>query len=358
MQLKSEILSWLHTGQLKADEQMPSENEIAGRFGMSRQTVRQALGELEQEGWLYRLQGKGTFVSAPKNKPAADQPLVGMLTTHISDYIFPHIVRGAEAVLRERGYGLMLSSTDNDKDKEAQNLKLLLGRPLQGLIVEPTRSAQGNPNLNLFLSLEYNGIPYVMINERYAELECACVKMDDDAGGFLAAEHLIQGGHRRIAGFFKTDDLQGVNRLKGFRRAHSQYGLPLHPEYVVHYATEEKATKTMDALLALLEGPDRPTAAVCYNDELAVLLLDAVRKAGLRVPEDLSIVGFDDSMLATATEVKLTSVSHPKAELGIRAAELLMQMMSGSGPGPGAPIDVVFPPSLVIRESTRSISST
>jgi GntR family transcriptional regulator of arabinose operon len=356
VQLKQEILSWLHTGRLQLGDQMPSENEIADQFQMSRQTVRQTFGELEQEGWLRRVQGKGTFVASPLQRQAQEVQTIGVITTYISDYIFPLIVRGAEAVLRSRGYRLLLSSTDNNKEKERDSLQLQLSEPLSGLIIEPTKSAEGNPNLNYFLSLDYRNVPYIMINERYAEMDCPCVKVDDELGGFLAAEHLIQLGHRKIAGFFKMDDLQGVNRLKGFVRAHREYQVPLVPEAVIHYTTEEKRTKPyVQAVGMLTEKTDkRPTAFVCYNDELAVHLLEAARQTGMSVPQDLSIVGFDDSSLATATEVKLTTLTHPKTDLGARAAELLIERIERKA-ARESQSSQVYKPELISRESTRKI---
>lgn len=357
LQLKRELLSWLHSGALKPNDQLPSEHEIAEQFQMSRQTVRQALGELEREGWVYRVQGKGTFVSgAPMQNKGNQTHTIGIITTSIADYIFPHIVYGAESTLRNEGYRLLLSSTDNDKAKERESLQMLLGQPLSGLIIEPTKSTEGNPNLSYFLSLDYYNIPYVMINERYPEISCPCLKLDDEMGGFLAVEHLIKLGHRRIAGFFKTDDLQGVNRLKGFIRAHRQYGIPLLPERVVNYVTEEKRTKPYElAKSMLLWTEERPSAFVCYNDELAVLLLEAARQSDISIPQDLSLVGFDDSSLATATEVKLTTLTHPKAEMGEDAAELLIQMIE-SRLDSQKPSDKIYKPELIVRESTRSIS--
>jgi GntR family transcriptional regulator of arabinose operon len=353
LQLKQEIMSWLHSGRLKPNEQMPSEHDIASQFQISRQTVRQTLGELEKEGWLYRLQGKGTFVSQPRIRQLQDVQTIGMITTHISDYIFPHIVRGAEGMLRRRGYSLMLSSTDNDKEKERENLELMLGQPLSGLIIEPTKSAQGNPNLHYYLQLQVHNIPFIMINERYPELHCPCLKVDDEAGGFAAAEHLIQLGHSSIAGFFKTDDLQGANRLKGFLRAYREYDLPLQPDTVTHYTTEEKSTKPFERALSMLRQEERPTAFVCYNDELAVRLLEAARQTGLSVPGDLSIVGFDDSSLATATEVKLTTLTHPKMDMGVQAAELLLDMIENKTSE--AAKEIVYTPELITRDSTRSL---
>lgn len=354
-QVKQELLSWIHAGSLKPGDLMPSENEVAERFGMSRQTVRQAFGELEAEGWLKRIQGKGTYVSEPEAFSAGGGALktVGLITTYISDYIFPHIVRGAEAALRRRGYRLLLSSTDNDKERERESLEMMLSQPLDGLIIEPTKSAEGNPNLSYYLSLDYRNIPYVMINERYPELDTPCLKSDDRQGGYEAALHLLELGHERIAGFFKMDDLQGVNRLKGFMQAHREKGVSIQPELVVHYSTEEKRTRPRDSALRMLSREaGRPTAFVCYNDELAVQLLEVIRQTGLSVPEDISLVGFDDSGLATATETKLTTLSHPKSAMGSDAVELLLSMIEGAAAKPEGKL---YPPELIVRASTKKV---
>lgn len=378
--LMEEILSWIVTGQFKPHDKLPSENEIGARFGMSRQTVRQALGDLEQEGWLYREQGKGTFVSGQTQSERRGAPqgmTIGMITTYISDYIFPTIVRGVESRLRERGARLLLASTDNEKEKEKQSLESMLREPLAGLLIEPTRSAEGNPNFHLFLALDTLGIPYVMLNERYSDVDAPCIRVDDELGGYRAACHLLELGHTRIAGFFKTDDFQGVHRMKGFIRAHREHGIALQPELLLRYTTGEKESRPQQTLAELLRRApdDRPTAVVCYNDELGVRMLDVVRSAGLTVPGQLSIVGFDDSNLATATEVKLTSLVHPKTQMGVDAVELLMGMVDrragfkegrAGGRWPGAAAeggagdrrlreaasDIVYEPVLVIRDST------
>lgn len=355
MQLKQEIMSWIVTAQFKPHDKLPSENEIGKQFEMSRQTVRQALGDLEQEGWLYREQGKGTFVSdqsVAERRSTSQGMTIGMITTHISDYIFPTIVRGVESSLRAVGARLLLASTDNEKDKEKDSLESMLREPLTGLIIEPTKSAEGNPNFNYFLALEALKIPYIMLNERYSDVDAPCLRVDDELGGFRAAEHLIKLGHSRIAGFFKTDDFQGVHRMRGFLRAHREHGLTVPPDYLLRYSSEEKGDKPAQALSDMLQRElgQRPTAIICYNDELAVKMLDIVRQIGLAVPEDLSIIGFDDSNLATATEVKLTTVAHPKTEMGEDAVALLLGMVEKQR---RLTQDKVYDPELVIRESTQ-----
>lgn len=355
-QLKDQILSWIVTGQYKPHDKLPSENEIAADRGMSRQTVRQALGDLENEGWLYRVQGKGTFVSEQSQdgqRSSSGGLTIGMITTHISDYIFPTIVRGAESSLRERGARLLLASTNNEKEKERQSLESMLREPLSGLLIEPTKSAAGNPNFHYFLTLDTLGVPYVMLNERYSDVSAPCIRVDDELGGYRATEHVLALGHVRVAGFFKTDDFQGVHRMKGFMRAHRERGLAVEPGFLLRYESERKETGPSELLAELLKlGPERrPTAIVCYNDELAVRLLDVIREHGLSVPEELSIVGFDDAYLATATEVKLTTIVHPKAEMGREAVRMLTGMMdkrTRSAVG-----DKVYDPELIVRGSTK-----
>lgn len=349
MQLKRELLTWLQSGRLQPGQQFPSENEIAEQFGLSRQTVRQTFGELEKDGWLERIQGKGTFARNPQRRDSEQVKTIGIITTYISDYIFPHIVRGAEAELRSRGYRLLLSSTDNTKEKEMESLQLMTSQPLSGLIIEPTRSAEGNPNLRFFLDLQAKGIPYLMINEKYRELECPCLKVNDESGGYKAASYLLERGHDSIAGFFKRDDLQGVGRLKGFLAAHKDYGVPVGSNRVITYTTEQKNDLPFREALKLLGSPrgERPTAFVCYNDELAVMLMEAAAQCGLRVPEDLSLIGFDDSSLAVASGTKLTTLTHPKTEMGETAARQLVGMIED-----GAEYeDVLYEPELIERDS-------
>ncbi|OWA34545.1 GntR family transcriptional regulator [Saccharibacillus sp. O16] len=353
--LKNELLRWIESGRLTPGSQVPSENEIAEQFALSRQTVRQAFSELERQGLLERVQGKGTFVrqAAAVREEAALPRTIGIVTTYISDYIFPHIVRGAEAELRSRGYRLLLASTDNDKEKEMECLRLMLSEPLSGLIIEPTKSAEGNPNLPFYLSMQSRNLPFLMINERYRELEVPCLKVDDELGGLTAVRHLIERGHRRIAGFFKTDDLQGVNRLKGFMHAHREAGVPLPPEHVVTYTTAQKGELPIAQARKLLSSPNPPTAFVAYNDELAVPLIHAARELGLSVPGDVSVVGFDDSALALASGVPLTTLTHPKEEMGREAARRLIAMIEGPAPGagPGEIGDRLYVPEWIERSS-------
>lgn len=354
-EVKKEIQAWILQGKIMPDQKILSENELAEMFKVSRHTIRQALSELVHEGWLYRQQGRGTFCKERTGEKSKQiDRTIGIITTSISDYIFPSIISGIESFLSEKGYNLILASTNHDIERERKCLENMLGQKLDGLIVEPTKSAFYNPNLNSYLNLEKNRIPYVMINAFYSDLQPASLTVDDEKGGFMAAEHLIKLGHKRIGGIFKIDDLQGVNRMKGFMRAMREYSIPIHPGTIITFVTEDKQRKIRESSARLLNEIDHPTAFFCYNDEVALILLDVIREQSLKVPEDISIVGFDDSQLALATEVKLTTLSHPKMEMGLAAAKMVVESIE-SGSDLSGTDKIVYEPALIERNSTAPI---
>jgi GntR family transcriptional regulator of arabinose operon len=360
--VKQAIKSKILDGTYKPHQKISSESELMKQFGVSRHTVRLAIGELVNQGWLYREQGAGTFCAdrskEEESKLVKNQKNIAIITTYISDYIFPSIIRGVESYLSQQGYHVSLFSTNNDHDNERRILEKILTQHFDGVIVEPTRSAMSNPNINYYLNLERQNIPYIMINAFYDELEPLSITLNDEQGGFLQTEHLIELGHTNIVGFFKNDDGQGSKRMKGYLKAHRKHGLSINPNNIILYDTEGKyhyPQAELEKLLALPEK-ERPTGLVCYNDELAIALLDIVREKGLSIPEDLSIIGFDDSFLAEVSEVKLTTVKHPQSELGEVAAKMILDLVkdrSGTQKKKEEPMEsVVFDPVLVERSST------
>jgi GntR family transcriptional regulator of arabinose operon len=356
--IRSKILDGTYT----PNQKINSESELMKQFDVSRHTVRIAIAELVSEGWLYTEQGAGTFCldrsSIHKETPKSVQRRIAIITTYISDYIFPSIIRGAEAELSKEGYQVSLFSTNNDHLNEKHILETIISQRFNGVIIEATRSATSNPNINYYLNLESLGIPYIMINAYYDELEPVSVVVDDGKGGYLQTEHLIKLGHRNIVGFFKTDDMQGVKRMKGFIKALRVYEIPINPKNIITYNTSEKSSKPAEIFKNMLDSSlEKPTGLVCYNDELAMKLLDVIRQKKMNVPEDISIVGFDNSFFAEVSEVKLTTIDHPKSELGKLAAKMMLEMISkGKGSKQGNTVEsFVFEPKVILRNSTKSI---
>ncbi|WP_121612253.1 GntR family transcriptional regulator [Mesobacillus foraminis] len=363
--VKQEIKSRILDGTFQPNQKISSESELMKQFAVSRHTVRAAIGELVNKGWLYREQGAGTFCADrsmdSRLMSGSNQKNIAIITTFISEYIFPSIIRGAESYLSKHGYNVSLFSTNNNHSEEKRILEKILTEQFDGVIVEPTKSALSNPNISYYLNLERQQIPYIMINAYYDELEPVSITMNDEKGGYVQTEHLIELGHTNIVGFFKTDDLQGVKRMKGFIKAHRKFGVPINPNGIVTYDSSGKAAKPVEALARLLsvEQSARPTAIVGYNDELAILMLDVFREKSISVPEDLSLVGFDDSYMGRLTEVKLTTIQHPQSKMGETAAKMIVDMIkeknSQQRKSPEKVESVVFEPNLILRSSTASL---
>lgn len=355
-QIKQHIKSKILDGSYQPHQKLSSEYEFVKEFQVSRHTIRQAIGELVSEGWLYRNHGVGTFCadrSSVDNQSSRKN--IAIITTYISDYIFPHLIRGAESYLSDKGYNVMILSTNNEFAKEKQALENILTQKVDGVIIEPTKSAFSNPNLSYYLNLENSNIPYVMIHAYYEELDPFSLTLNDEAAGFLITEHLIKYGHKNIIGAFKNDDTQGVQRTKGFLKAHRKYGCRIDPSLLITYSTSEKHEKPVQEVGKLLNrSENKPTGIVAYNDELVIKLLQVLRFQQLNVPEDISILGIDDSHFTEASEIKFSSATHPKEELGEDAAKMVVDLIEGDGKDVSS---IVYEPALILRNSSKDIST-
>jgi GntR family transcriptional regulator of arabinose operon len=348
-QLKEYLKKQMLQGKITCNQKMPSENELAKEFNLSRHTVRHAFRELEIEGWIRREQGRGTFCVYGSKNP---NWIIAVVTTYISEYIFPSIIRGIEETISAAGYSMILANTNNDRSKEAVLLESLINQNIAGLIIEPTRSSLQNTNLKWFRDFEKQKIPYIMLHASYSDLEPAYIIMDDLKGGYLATQYLLQLGHREIAGIFKIDDQQGSSRKTGYLSALVEYGVEPRNDLIGCYETEQMHTFPDQFTKNLLQKTPRPTAIVCYNDQTALEVIEVLRNQGLKIPDDISVIGYDDSMLAVASEVKLTTIKHPKFEMGCRAGRLIVDMIEGRINRP----TFVYQPELIIRNSCRNLN--
>lgn len=354
LQVKENIEKKILDGSYSLGEKIPSEAELKKEFEVSRHTIRQAIYELVNDGFLIKQQGSGTFVSDQyKDKNNFNgKKTIGVITTYISDYIFPYIIRGIEEELSKHDFSLMLSSTRNNVDNEKISLQNMLDQKVDGLIIEPTKSNLMNPNLNYYLNLSEKKTPLVMLNASYEELDLPVIALDDQKAGKIATEYLIELGHTNIGMITKADDLQGKNRLKGYIEALYDAKLTFNSEHILRYETETRDI-VPERLQNLFSKKDFPTAFVVYNDEVAVMLVHALHEAGLQCPDDVSIVSHDDSHYSTAlSAVKMTSIKHPKEKLGKAAAEWIINAIEKNETRLDS---IIFEPELVIRNSTKSL---
>lgn len=344
--LKEEILS----GRIQAGEKLPSENELSRSYGLSRHTVRKALSILENEGYVTAQHGRGTFCSERMIQRHTSRN-IAVVTTYISDYIFPRLIQGIDRVLTANGYSIILKNTGNSRSVEARVLQELLNKPIDGLIIEPSKSQILCRHLNLYQMLDQYEIPYVFLQGSYPQmLDRPHILMDDCRGGYLVTKYLIDTGHRRIAGVFKADDSQGAQRHLGYVQALKEAGMPYDPELVVWFHTEDRKQKPGLMLKLLLEAGGSFDSVVCYNDQIAIQVIDTLKKRGLQVPEDVSVTGYDDSAIAGKEAPGLTTIAHPQERLGELAAELILEKIRKI-PEEESKVERLIRPELIVRES-------
>ncbi|MCR5664481.1 MAG: GntR family transcriptional regulator [Oscillospiraceae bacterium] len=312
---------------------LPTEQALCERFGVSRQTVRQALSLLEAERLIERRQGSGSHIREQKEPSPRRRLSIAVVTTYISDYIFPSILREIEAVCSENDSAPLLFATQNQFANERKVLTTLLGmEQLDGVLIEGTKTGLPNPNVKLCRKLLDRGVPVVFIHGKYEQLPDTLSVLDDnEAGGRMLVEYLCRKGHRRISGIFKFDDLQGRQRFAGYLDALQELNLPLEDSDILWYSTDQK-----DRFLR--EGVDEArvgaffsscSAVVCYNDEIASRVVSYLNRTGRSVPGDIAVVSFDNSQYSELSIPRITSLSHEPYNVGRTAAELLFRRLRG-----------------------------
>lgn len=270
---------------------------------------------------------------------------VGMVVLDIANPFFTDMVRGAEDVLLKHGYVLMLCSSDESIERERRCLRVLEEHRVDGLLITPA-----GQDLSAIQRLARFGVPTVLLDRDGDDHLLCSVTVNDVRGGELAAGHLVELGHERIA-FVNgpatirqcADRRQGVRRA--VRRARRRRGIELS-EIAVGALSVERGEQAVSELLALQPWP---TAVICANDLLALGVLRGLAGAGVKVPEEMALVGYDDVTFASMLSPALTSVRQPKYELGAAAAELFVEEAAGGGHEHRS---VQFEPELVARSSS------
>ncbi|MCR4777627.1 MAG: GntR family transcriptional regulator [Lachnospiraceae bacterium] len=313
--------------ELKPGEKVQSENELSKQYGLSRQTIRHALSVLVDEGILRSRQGSGTYVSNAINGGSDGRTTIAVVMTYLNGYIFPKTIQAIETALSSEGYSTQIAFTNNSVSREREILEDIIRKnEVAGVIVEATKSSLPNPNLKFYNKLRDRGIPVLFINSYYKELDLPHVTIDDKAAGRLAAEYLLKCGHRKIAGLFKFDDGQGGLRFAGFLRALGKVNIAYDEAHMIWIDTDDMMDFEVikDKIITRIKGC---TAIIAYNDVVAYQVIMLLKKAKIRVPEDISVISIDDSDLAKLCSPQLTSLPYPTTELGSKAAENLISLI-------------------------------
>ena len=271
---------------------------------------------------------------------------LGVVITDVTDPFVAEVMKGAELASRETGYTLLFASSDRDPDREIEALRLLLDRQVDGMIVISGRAGSRYAELRSPGEAGIADWPLVLVNNEQSGPGIYSVRMDNAAGAHEAVSYLRRLGHQRIA--FVSGPEGGrssAERLAGYRHGIAANGLgPLGEIVVAGAGLLEDGPRALEALMG---RADPPTAVLCYNDLAAIGLLAAAARTGIRVPDDLAVIGYDNIPLSAFCVPALTTVDQPKEQMGRAAVTMCLQALAGEQVR-----NVVLKGRLILRDST------
>lgn len=345
VKVKNYILDRIKSGEFAPDTQVPSENEIANTFEVSIVTARKALSDLVHEGFIYRIRGKGSFVRSanPSKKQQSELKIVTfvILSDQASDSSLMRIILGAQSYLSSKGYSMIVECSNNDIQTEKAILEKCIDDGVAGVLIF---SVDPEANADCYESLQENDIPFVMVDRSTNRMPVNHVSSYNLDGAYRLTEYLISLGHDRIVFAASNPGLETERmRHEGYRMALLNAGIDIDPDlYILN------VLNNLDQIYSLVKSK-KATAIMCVNDACAGAVINHLKKYGIRIPEEVSVTGFDGTDFGSIMTPSLTTVKQYFSEMGRTAAEMLLSTIENKGTGYGR---ILLPTELIIRDST------
>ncbi len=272
--------------------------------------------------------------------------IIGLIVPDLLNPFFTEFAKSLGSALRSRSYGLILSSSEENAEVERSEIRIMLARGVDALVLASCQTT--GKSLNNLLN---RTLPFVLIDRPVPGIRATFVGTDDVAGGALATDHLIQLGRKRIAYIGSPDLSPAANRFRGFRTALQVHDIEFRDDFVLPGESSEKAADQAgyDMMKALLKRRPRPDGVFCHNDVIAIGAMRATLDAGLAIPDDIAFVGFDNVRYSQYLPIPLSSVDQRTAQLGEAAAQLVLDLVTSETKGPH---NVLLSPTLVVRQSS------
>lgn len=250
---------------------------------------------------------------------------IGIIIPQVVHYFFSTIISGIEEVAHREGYNVLICQSNESIEREIEIAYTLLSNRIDGVLVSITKETDNSDHLK---ELVEQGIPVVFFDRMIHDIKTDKVIVDDHDGAFKAVEHLLEKGRRRIVHFAGPQNrLIGLNRMNGYRHALEKYRIPIDDDLIIHCDNYDDALKLTPEVFSKPEPPD---AIFAVNDITAIGAMKALRKLGINVPIDVSVVGFEDSLYAKIVDPELTTVLQPGFDMGTAAAELLFRRLKNT----------------------------
>lgn len=353
-------------GNWAAGVKLPTLRELADDFKVSTNTIRSALRILEKEGCIYHVPDVGAFVHPSHPTMTGVRVTVAMAMIDIGGAFEMGIARGVEHACQERDWDLQIYDARTDVGIEARNLSRLGNSGSRGAIVMPIGN---NANLEELVKLKLSGYPVVLVDRGIIGLNVDVVESDNERGAYTATEHLISRGHRRLYmltfPISRVPETSILARVRGFEKALVDHGLESGRSNMLWVDVEESSRGVREghrwlagyeAAMPLLRKATFPIGIFALNDHLAWGVVEACRELELRIPQDVSIVCFDDSDITRALTPPLTVVAQNTSEIGRKAVELLERRLKPDG-AELPPEHIYVAVKLISRGSVHDVNS-
>jgi len=351
-QVAADIRNQITSGKLQSGDRLPSQRELADEYEVSLITVKKAISELNSEGILYSRVGKGTFVNQRKRRrEISSHQVIGVVLSDLKSPYFSLIINGVEKRASEEGYHILLSNSSGQQEKEESQISQFLDLGADGLVIA-SMSHEYRANQTIW-RLHNDGFPYVVVSY-IADEEIYHVGTDHETGAYLATEHLISQGYEHI-GYVNAEEgnLLGEVRKSGYKRALEEYEVIYDPRYSFQYPFRGEWNDYKSGYRVgeeFLQQEERPEALFIYNDLGALGFESRMVEAGVQIPEEVAIVGFDDIERCKYCEIPLTTIRQPTERIGEIAVKILLHRIAGEE----TEVRTILTPELVVRESCGS----
>ncbi|WP_437224500.1 substrate-binding domain-containing protein [Planctomicrobium sp. SH661] len=340
-QLRDYLVAQVESGELNPGDSLPSEHRLAELLGIARSTVRQALAGLERGGLVRRVHGKGTFIhEEARQRLKKGQDLLALIVPETSVGFYPGLQVGFEAAAAAHHNQVIVCHSNNEIDKQGNSILQLMDLQVAGVAIVPTTSPE-TPAYHL-RQLHERGIPVVCCSRPVTGVQTPLIALPFEEIGLQAGTRLREEGHRSAAIFSGSNTPYGSSYVDGFRKGlgarahlHTYFGTTNHPNIALQ---EDAINAELERLLA---GEHPPTAIFATFDSMAELIYLTLTRMGLRIPEDISLIGFGGARRHGALINRLTSITIDELRMATDAIELLEQMRSGKLPLDSSLVQVV-----------------
>ncbi len=348
--VKEEIKEKIEKGEIKPGEKILSFIKLAEYYDVSLITIRQAISELVNEGYLETNGRNGTYVKDIRNNKT--KTIVLIFQDIWKNPFINEIYSGIQKVLSVENYHTIFFNTESNIEKEIKILKEIEEKIVDGIIISPCISDKDSPSGYLIKRLKEKGIGVVFIDIRIEGIESDYVATDNFKGGYIATEYLIKLGHKKI-GIISVDmKINTVReRFEGYKKALNDYGIEFNKLFVKFSSSVHRSYEEIGYLsgLELLNLSEAPTAIFCMSDVIAIGVYKACFDMGLKIPEDISIIGYDNLKLSEYLHPSLSTIHQQKLEMGTEVAKILLKRIKGEQVEVK---EIILQPELIERDSS------